>query len=61
MNPHIKFDAIDCDDLQFVEGGECYVCLNLLTEIADVDFCMQCRFAKLRYIEAAIRRERDSG
>ena len=44
---HIKFDSIDCNDLQYVRPSDSWVCLRYYCDLQHVDTCMQCRFKKL--------------
>ena len=52
MSKHIKFDGFECDNLAYVKGGDCWVCLKLFCELDDVEFCFRCKF------ERQLRKER---
>ena len=47
MSNHIHFSCIDCDDLQYIKQGECYVCLLHCIELDDTDKCMREKFKEL--------------
>ena len=61
MSKHINFEGIDCEDLQYVRSGNCWVCLDICSELDTVDACMRCQFAKRKKIEDKIRREKKRG
>ena len=58
MKPHITFDSIDCDKLQYVKASESWVCLACFMDLKHVDSCMHCRFSKLIDKEKRERRAR---
>lgn len=55
MREHINFEAIECDDLLYMNASKSYVCLRMLTDLDNVDDCMQCKFSKLKAKEDKIR------
>lgn len=61
MSEHIKFDGFDCEDLQYVKAGKCWVCLDLSIELNDVDFCFRCKFSRQLKRERLIREGKLNG
>lgn len=55
MSKHIKFDGFVCNNLQYVSGGKCWVCLAGPFELDDVEFCFRCKFARQLQKEQQIR------
>lgn len=55
MSKHIKFDGFDCDYLQYIKAGNCWVCLKFSFDLDDVDFCFSCKFARQLEKERLIR------
>ena len=58
MINNIDFSNIDCDALQYVKQGSCYVCLDMSIELRDTDECMQCKFRQQLREEKEIRKNR---
>lgn len=48
---HINFEAIDCRDLQYMRASDSWVCMCHFFDLKDVDFCMRCKFSRLRFME----------
>ena len=46
-NRHIKFDAIDCEDIMYVQQSGTWCCLRYYIDLKHVDTCMQCHFGRL--------------
>jgi hypothetical protein len=42
MQNHIDFSAIDCENLQYIKNGKCYVCTAFFFEVDDTDICVKC-------------------
>ena len=51
---HIHLSSIDCDNLQWVEKGQTYVCLGLCEDLSDSELCMTCKNAKLKIRDSAL-------
>lgn len=52
----ITFDSIDCETLEYMRPSNSWVCTELFTDIDFVDFCMRCKFEKLKLKEDEIRK-----
>lgn len=61
MRPHITFDSIDCEHLQYIKPAESWVCLQCFLDLKHVDSCMHCRFSRLIDKEKRERRTRLNG
>lgn len=58
MTNNIDFSNINCDALQYVKQGSCYVCLDMSIELRDTDACMQCKFRQQLREEKEMRNNR---
>ena len=61
MRKHINFEAIDCEDLQYMRASRSWVCLRYYCDLKYCDDCVQCKFSDLRVKENAIRKEKNRG
>ena len=52
MDNHIDFSCIECENLQYIDKAQCFVCIGECIDLKDTDLCMRCKF------DAQLRRER---
>ena len=55
MREHINFEAIECNDLLYMNASKSYVCMCFLYDLNSVDECMRCKFSKQKAKEDKIR------